>query len=515
MSFPIKFQDLWSRKSNNSMVSTIDTVTTPASLLVHPYTPTDGIESWSLGLFDLLPTEILDMILSSLSKGDTNGKITHQDFCALRQLRCVNDAGSWVVDRYINRPIPSSYLESQIAAVTAEEYRIAECPLPYAEILEKYPLIHPLNEYDLVEQAIQDDCVGCFELLSNGTENPHLHARACNKRGWSFVAIAACSKSFGIIESFCAKNPYGPPIELLGSPGNHNCAQMSPLDIMAERHDLRFFQRLMDVVVPYLRPLGLHNLIRDGLSARSQFELCKFATPDLVAQLSRLGVHLCNTVTRESTAWHAGVFNGPEFLEYLYENCPQKIDGAPLYRESPLFVAVEADRLDCVEWLLRHGADVHASPYDVPRRTPIHRAALKSTEESEKILKLLLSAPSLGHPPDFTTLDTNATGRLFKSLIEGLIFTCDLKDIQNDIDLDEYIPWARAHEERAIRKCELIWNVTDTIRLVEPIDFDLAWHDDAVSLARGNGFERLASALERALTHGFDHSPQMQFGEFF
>ncbi|KAJ6104446.1 hypothetical protein N7523_010766 [Penicillium sp. IBT 18751x] len=506
MSLQIHSQYLQSNESNDSMALTTNTHTASASLPEHPYTATDWIKSWSLGLFDLLPSEILEMILSGLSMGDNSGKLTHQDFCALRQLRHVNDGGSWVVNRHINRPILSSYFENQIAAVTAEEYQIAEYPLPYAEILETYPLVHPLNEYSLIEQVIRDDCIECFELLSNYSENPSLCARACNERGWSFVAIASCSRSFRILETFCAKNPYGPPIKLLKSPANHNCAQMSPLDIMAERHDLYFFQRLMDVVVPYLQPLGLQNLIRDGLNTRSRLELCQFATPDLVVQLAKLGVHLCDTVTRESTAWHAGVSNGPGFLDYLYEKCPQRIDGAPVDRESPLFIAVEADRLDCVEWLLRHGAYVHASSYDGPRRAPIHRAALKSTEESEKIFKLLLSAPGLGHPPNFTTLDTNTTGRLFRSLIEGLIFTCDLEDIQNEIDVDEYIPWARAHEERAVRKCELIWNATDTIRLVEPVDFDLAWHNDAVRLARENGFERLARALERALTHGFNCS---------
>jgi hypothetical protein len=276
---------------------------------------------------------------------------------------------------------------------------------------------------------------------------------------------------------------------------------------MAKRQDMYFFERLLEEVAPRLGALNLPYLIRDGLSDEGRLDLCRFATLELTAQLQSFGVELYDTRTPGSTAWNAGVVNGPGFLDYLYEHQPQAIDRLSRYKDSLLLAAAEANHLGSVKWLLRCGADVHYSNTGDPRNTPLHIAAYKSTEESVNILMVLLASSKLGHPPDCTRMDTNASGLLLTSLIRGLPLTCYHEAVRNDIDNNEYEHLRFAHEARAFRKCGLIWDATDTIVLVWPVDFDLAWHGEAVKLAATAGFDGLANSLDMALTHGFNEIP--------
>lgn len=481
-----------SQSNDSSDDSGESMISTPGS--TRASTPVNWDRSLTLGNLNDLQSEIAD-----LPMGANGGRLTHTCFCTLRQLRSFDETASLNLECDIDLP---SIIRAEIDR-SWSHYQL-HVALPYEEIAETYPIDNPSTGYDFITEIIRDDCVECFKQVSSTAGAPWDFAYGCNGDGWSYAAIAACANSFGMLKLLCTEGPLGAFIIRLVNPANHNCGEVRPLDIMAKRQDLYFFERLLDEVAPRLGALNLPHLIRDGLSDEGRLDLCRFATPELTAQLHSLDVELYDTRTPESTAWYAGVVNGPGFLDYLYENQPQAFDGPDRYKDSLLLAAAEANYLGSVKWLLRCGADVHYSNTGDPCHTPLHIAAYKSTEESVEILMVLLSSSKLGHPPDYTKMDTNASGLLLTSLIQGLTLTCYHEAIRNDIDSNEYQYLCFTHEARAFRKCGLIWDATDTIGLVWPVDFDLAWHGEAVRLAATAGFYDLANALEMALTHGFD-----------
>jgi hypothetical protein len=437
--------------------------------------------------------------------GSRTGRLSHERLCTFRSLTAVNELADEIVNTYLERAIPSAYLADQIAAFWYP-YSTAVVPLSYEEIVDLAPIDNPPNGYDIITDAIRDDCVVCFDRLSQTTKGPNYHVHGCNDGGWSYVAIACCSNSFCMLKEFCKENPLNPAIIHLATPANHNCEEVSPLDIMAQRQDLQFFERLFILIAPLLAGLGLPTLIRDGLSRQGRLDLCKFATPDLLVELHSVGVRLCDTLTTESSSWHAGVINGPGFLNYLFENSPISIEGPLLCTHTPLFAAVDADRLDSVQWLVRHGADVNLSRASEPRCTPVHLAATKGSDASETILQELLSAPSLG------TISTEASGMLLYSLVEGLIEACYHEAVRNDIDIYEFMARTNVHEERAIRKCKHVLGVTEAVRLIRygpearwllPDDPALVWHSEAKRIAISAGFVNIVYTMEHCCAYMF------------
>ncbi|KAJ5201836.1 uncharacterized protein N7498_006499 [Penicillium cinerascens] len=491
MSLTPSSQDSWGDTSSDS------TASTPVSLSY-----TSQVHSlWPLGNLNVFPLDTIWNIFDELLMGSRTGRLTHEHLHAFYSFSRVNEPAAEMVKNYIGRQIPSAYLMDQISA-RWYPYSTADIPLTYDEIEQIAPLDNPLNGYDIVTDTIRDDCVDCFNRLSKSTTVPKRHALGCNEGGWSYVAIAACSNSFCLLEEFCTNSPYGRPIDNLARPANHNCVEVSPLDIMAHRQDLQFFERLIDLIVSPLDDLRCLDLISRGLSPKGRLDLCKFATPHLAARLHSVGVSLCDTISAEATAWHVGVSNGPAFLDYLFHNSQQPnvaLNGSSRCRNTPLFAAVNADRLDSVRWLLEHDADVHLSHTGDPRCTPVHLAMTKGSEVSEAILEKLLSATTLG------SISITASGMLLYSLIEGLIVTCHNEAVRNDIDEYEYKFLTNSHQQRAIRKCALIRRVTEGVRFIYPSlephwllpdEPDLRWHDEAKGLAIMAGFENIVDIME-------------------
>lgn len=491
MSFTPSSQDSWSDTSSDS------TASSPVS---SSYTPQEH-SSWPLGNLNVFPLETIWNIFDELLMGSRTGRLTHKRLHAFYSFSCVNEPAAEMVRNYIRRQFPSAYLADQNPA-RWYPYSTADIPLTYDEIVQIAPLNNPPNGYDIVTDTIRDDCVECFNRISKSTTVPKRHALGCNEDGWSYVAIAACSNSFCLLEEFCTNSPYGPPITNLARPANHNCVEVSPLDIMAHRQDLQFFHRLIDLTVSPVDDLRCLDLISRALSPKGRLDLCKFATPDLTARLHSVGVSFCDTIGAEATAWHVGVTNGPAFLDYMFHNSQQPhvaLNGSPRFRNTPLSAAVDADRLDSVQWLLEHNADVHLSHTGDPCCTPVHLAMTKGSDVSEAILEELLSSSTLG------SISITASGMLLYSLIEGLIVTCHNEAVRNDIDEYEYEFLTNSHEQRAIRKCALIQRVTEGVRFIYPRleprwllpdEPDLRWHDEAKGLAITAGFENIVDIME-------------------
>ncbi|OQD73701.1 hypothetical protein PENDEC_c014G04845 [Penicillium decumbens] len=450
---------------------------------------------WPLGNLHVFPLEVIWQIFDDLLMGGRDGRLTHKGLCAFRQISAINEQAAELVRTYIERQIPSEYLKEQIAAPWCP-YLPAAIPQSYKEIVEIAALNNPPKGYDIVTDTIRDDCVECFSWLSETTTVPNDHTHGCNEGGWSYVAIAACANSFRMLEAFCTTSPYGSAITHLASPANHNCVEVSPLDIMARRQDLHFFERLIDLLLTRFPDPEVTALMKQGLSRQSMIELCKFATPELAAKLHSVGIEICNSFTLNSSSWHAGVINSPAFLDYLRQNSILSVNGAPRCRNTPLFDAVNADRLDSVQWLLWHDADIHLSRTKDPRCTPLHLAATKCSDASEAILEKLLSASRLGRP------STPDLGMLLYSLVEGLVLTCLHEAVRSDIDHDGYMFLRNVHEDRAIRKCGLIWGINAAIRRARPgsepycVDPCL-WFAKAKRLALTAGFVRIVFPMKR------------------
>lgn len=448
-----------------------------------------------------LPVELAYHILDECLMGAS--WLTHKGLCALRSLALTSRSAKSLVTTYLNCEIPSAYLREQLN-VQWWPYMPAVIHLTLAEMSDMAPIEGlPGQIRDIVTDTVIDDCPECFDWLCK--KIPNLEAGACNKHGWSFVAIAYHAGSFRILEHFLNPDyPLKAAIALLSNPANHNTLRPTLIGLMAQKKDLRFFERFFDIIEPHLHALRLPSVIRGSLTDEDKLHICTFATPELAERLEEVGVILYDITIPRSSSWHAGALNGPAFLDYLNRNSVQISKDGPMWVEdTPLYTAVEANRLDSVRWLRRHGASPKLTYTGNSRRNPIHLAVTLDSETSIDILEELLPAPRKGG-----IISSLESGKLLFSLVEGLVGLAHGQAVRSDLDNNAYQEFLDLHEDRAVRKCRLILRVSAGDHLKTIADSSgprmlesgrhlaIRQHEKARKLACLAGFERLVNMMD-------------------
>lgn len=460
--------------------------------------PTSGLAA--------LPVELAYNILDECLMGAS--WLTHKGLCALRSLALTSRSAKTLVTTYLQRNAPSTVLREQLN-VPWWPYMPAVVHLTLPQMNEIAPIDGvPGQGRDIITDTVMDDCPECFDWLCR--KIPKLDAGACNKHGWSFVAIACHAGSFKILQHFLdPEYPLKAPVALLSNPANHNTLRPTPLGLMAQKKDRRFFERFFDIVEPHLHALRLPSVIRSSLTHEDRLHLCKFATPELAERLEEVGVILYDVTISGSSSWHAGALNGPAFLDYLNRKSKQISKNGPMrVEDTPLYTAVQANRLDSVRWLKKHGASPKLTYAGESRRNPIHLAVTLDTETSIEILEELLPAPGRGG-----MISSLESGKLLFSLVEGLVASAHGYAVRSDIDNNAYQQLLDLHEDRAVRKCRLILRVSAGDHL-KPIagssaprvlegarHLAIKQHEKAKKLACLAGFERLLNTMDHTAVY--------------
>lgn len=216
-------------------------------------------------------------------------------------------------------------------------------------------------EPDVITGTILDDCPGCFDWIRRRLSG--MDCYGCNVYGWTYVAIAVYARSVQILEyMFAWDQPVGTMDLILCM--RANAFQMTPtptpLSFMAWREDLQFLECLLEMWKPCPE-----SRIRKGLSSVDKYFLCTFVTEDLAVTLAEIGFPIHDTILsdldrsrpsliRLATSWHAAVYNGPGFLEYLERHSKISKLSLDVTGESPLHYARRANRVDSVLWLQQH-----------------------------------------------------------------------------------------------------------------------------------------------------------------
>lgn len=453
-----------------------------------------------------LPVELAYNILDECLMGVS--WLTHKGLCALRSLALTSHSAKTLVTTYLQRSIPSAFFHEQLN-VEWWPYMPAVVHLTLQEMSEIAPIDgFPGQERDIITDTVMDDCPECFDWLCK--KIPKLDAGACNKNGWSFVAIACHAGSFKILKHFLDPEcPLKAPIALLSNPANHNTLRPTPIGLMAQNKDLRCFERLFDIIEPHLHALRLPSVIRGSLTDEDKLHLCTFATPELAERLEEVDVILYDISIPHTSSWHAGALNGPAFLDYLNRRSVQISKNGPMWVEhTPLYTAVQANRLDSVRWLKKHGASPKLTYTGDSRRNPIHLAVTLDSETSIEILEELLPAPGRGGK-----ISSLESGKLLFSLVEELIGFVHGQAVRSDIDNDAYQKCLDLHEDRAVRKCRLILRVSAGDHL-KPVDglpgsrilesgrhLAIKQHEKARKLACLAGFERLVNTMDHTAVY--------------
>lgn len=322
---------------------------------------------------------------------------------------------------------------------------------------------------------------------------------------WSVLALTAHHGSLIILDYLFSENCIVPP-DCLRCPAHKSELRPTLFEIIADRHDIKFLSRLLDLIGPRTDEV-CQELKRNMklIEREERYKFCKFITPRIAHTFERFGcplydVSYCTPTIHYDIPWganayHAAVSNGTEFLDYLYEESNLCLTDTDSNDDSPLHYAVRQNRLDTVTWLVQNGGDELAlSP---TQQTPAAIAACMTSEESVMILGTVLSS--------FTHGCSNSTvcASLVLAVVNGLVST-----ITSEC-LDDNLPSARKdHEQRAIKKCKLIFFFL--VPEKPPIYDGLEWkmHPDdkqaflhkchmASVWASQHRFEDLARLLER------------------
>lgn len=439
--------------------------------------------SLPLGSLSLLPVELMHSICDELLMGST--RLTHKGLCGLRSFALTNQSAASLVNSYFMRRIPPVYLQDQLN-VLWWPYMDPVVPLEWDEIVEIAPIEgRPEVGRDIITDTIMDDCPDCFDWLC--TRIPGLNGGCCNEHGWSFPAIAAYAGSFQMLEYFCtSRSIYKDSIVLLACPANANSLRPTPLGIMAQRQDLQFFEKLLD--------MGIPSVIRGALTREEKLRICEFATPALAEQLEQAGVKISDITTSSSSSWHAGVVNGPAFLDYLKRTSTISKNGPRFVKITPLYAAVKANRLDSVRWFKQHGANRRLTNHSDSRENPVQLATTLGSEMSVAILEELLPAPGRGKISSFDS------GKLLESLVEGLNYTACSQAVRSDLDEKAYLNVKDHYEDRAIRKCRLILRVSSGDHLLPVSD---AARPRLYENGRHRAIQKHANAKKMAYLAGF------------
>jgi hypothetical protein len=101
-----------------------------------------------------------------------------------------------------------------------------------------------------------------------------------------------------------------------------------PINIFIHGRKVQFVAQLMEFLGPRLTKINCPEAFRNGISETSELNafayelskyrssICRFASPYMAESLKGVGVDLCAF----EDAYHAAIFNGRDFLDYLHEN---------------------------------------------------------------------------------------------------------------------------------------------------------------------------------------------------
>jgi hypothetical protein len=290
-----------------------------------------------------------------------------------------------------------------------------------------------------------------------------------------------------------------------------------PINIFIHGRKVQFVAQLMEFLGPWLTKINCPEAFRNGISETSELNafayelskyrssICRFASPYMAESLKGVGVDLCAF----EDAYHAAIFNGRDFLDYLHENSKLRKNNEHWFNgKTPFESAVEENCLESVRWLKRHGAD---DIEQIARITLLNKVTSQLTDESEVMLRELLSVVEgvmLGH---------FESARLVRAVVRGLVPFVKAEEYKRDLgDLTEgeFLSWKLRQEDRAIRKCALILKVSwktlviggnpvpqDIVRPSTGFTTDLAIaiqkFTSASDTAQLAGLQRLASTINR------------------
>ncbi|KAJ5659287.1 hypothetical protein N7507_005738 [Penicillium longicatenatum] len=284
--------------------------------------------------------------------------LTHPNLCQIRQIARSTDAAAAFVGKFLYNNRRFHYeLETAFLGPYRDAQRGRKTPLNKLVPITGWPDEEP----DVITGAILDDCPGCFDWICRRL--PGMDCYGCNVYGWTYAAIAVYARSVQILKyMFAWDEPLG-TMDLIMCM-RANAFQMTPvptpLSFVARRGDLQFLECLLELWKP--RP---ETKIRKGLSSVDKYFLCTFVTEDVAVRIAEVGFPIHDTVLSDldqsrpstifATAWHAAVYNGPGFLDYLERSSKISKVTSDVNGESPLHYARRAKRDDSVLWLTQHG----------------------------------------------------------------------------------------------------------------------------------------------------------------
>ncbi|KAJ5928171.1 hypothetical protein N7466_007127 [Penicillium verhagenii] len=421
----------------------------PATSTFGPPLP-EHISSDLPGDLNALPLELVWTIFDQLFMPDPT-RLTHKGFCSLRKLALTNKSVAAHIEAYLNKKKTANNIKSIVREIKWWNWDTI------MGIMEDNGTKIDDPECDVITGTIIDDCPDCFMCLQKMI--PELDGTGVSQNGWTFVALAAYHASLKILNFFFTSKPYyGPCIHLLARWANvFRGRRYNTLSVITKQGNLQFLRALFT----FLGPLGVRQFNYPGpfgvpLQIEDMYHLCGFATPKMAKHWRKFGIplHLIRNGTDRLNAYHAAAAtNSIDFLDYLYEISPLDMNQRDNEGQTPLHFAISANRLDVVLWFIEHGAQEN----NTDRRSLInagHLAAKPTTEQSEKMLEAVLpSAESaLLKPISCGTMIGRMLNHLRKFIMESAV--------NSNLSIEEYASLRQLHEERALRKCHLIFNAS-------------------------------------------------------
>lgn len=471
------------------------------------------------GNLEALPMEIMWIVLDNILMGD--GTLTHSAICTIRKLSyATNKVVSTQMSDYLQTRKSLGYLPEKLGEIKWYPWRDTIWgPMPLDN--SRHPYIEPLpikedvdTKSNLLTEIICDNCPACFEWISKRIHG--LECSGCNENGWNFVSLAIQAGSLSMLKYFFTKRPETLP--LLWSFSNYLSPTIDrPINIFIHGKKVQFIAQLMEFLEPRLTKINCPEAFRNGFAETSELNaftyellkyrssLCRFASPYMAESLKGVGVDL--RVFED--AYHAAIFNGRDFLDYLHENSNLPKNNEFWFNsKTPFESAVEENCLEPVRWLKRHGGDDIGQ---MARITLLNKVASQLTDESEIMLQELLSVAEgvmLGH---------FKSARLVRAVVRGLVPFVKAEENKRDagdMTEGEILSWKLQQEDRAIRKRALILKVSwktlsiggypiaqDIVRPSTGFTTDLAIaihkFTSASETAQLAGLQRLASTINR------------------
>lgn len=450
--------------------------------------------AWLPGNLAKLPLELIFNILDEILIGQSP-RLTHTNLHGLLGLRQASKQTKAIVDAYLERNFTKVYLQGQL-----HNWENPNCAKWYQSSAHAFlkamepglPDLYLGNnpESDIITETIVDDCPDCFESLCKAIPGLSKASSGTNENGWTFLAIAIRSSSYKMLERLlnmhrpCFSDP---PSSVLISPANCTFDAPSGLGMLAYQTDPDFADKALSLLGPSLLNRSVFGLAQSLFDASEKAQLSTYISVYTAEWLTRLGIQLWTPKTGARSAWHAGVLNGPEFLEFLYNHDPDGIWSPANSISQPIHHAVWSGRLDSFRWILNKTKELDLKGF----RWMIEKVATFAADDTSPLSEVMLN--DLLPESEPRELNYYLAGMLFKHIVAGLTRVVDY-----DTDHEGHRGSRYEHEQRAIRKCQAVAGVFfDTGYPVGNFNTRLAnsFHAEAVTLAQQWGFEDLERTL--------------------